>query len=34
MNDEFESFGKEMRLRNRIIMPEGLNKITKYLLSM
>jgi hypothetical protein len=33
MNDEFVSFWKEMRIGNRIIMPEGIQKITKHLLA-
>jgi len=33
MNDDFESFGKEIRIGNQIIMPEGIQKFTKHLLA-
>jgi hypothetical protein len=33
MNDVFEIFWKEIRIGNRIIMPEGIQKITKLLLA-
>jgi len=33
MNDEYESFWKEICIGNRIIMPEGIQKTKKHLLA-
>jgi hypothetical protein len=33
MSDEFENFWKEIRMGNQIIVAEGIQKITKHLLT-